>query len=573
MFSRIAEILIRRFWLFTAIFVLFSGLFFVKIIFLPKYRSEAEIMLSPNLSLTSMDAPLLEAQGALVYMKTNTALMESNYVLRNVVEQLDLTSDVKYDYFQLTVGNFLDKITEKYATEDFEKRKKEKKVRKKIKNLRKKILTIKNTPFTFVLNVRADYAYKDKVHKIVEVLISEYSKKLLDLMHSEAKLQFDFVAAEVERARNELHEIQDRMERFQREYNIALSDSLALEAKIDIETLSRYNSELNIVDVSLKEKEALVSSLKEKFARYATNIKRSDKMFDASSIVESRNALVALEHEYFNTLRNRFAAPGAANSIQREIDKLKKNMKEKIRRMVNNNYKDVPIESFIQEVLKGIIEHESERFSLLARKEVLADIVEAYKQKLKGLPALEMDMVRFKMDLKTSQNVYQFLVQELEKNRMVMNKEKLQVVKIISLPLPPVKTSGKFMILVLCLGSACALCLFIVMFIDLPNRRVRTKDDLAEFQKEISSMRTVPKFPSVKIGNQVFAERNVRDFTRTLYSHTNGSSLVVQVVSINGKEGKSFLLHHWAMFLKKLGLKPIIINLNSFIDFSLHIIN
>ncbi|MBN1522228.1 MAG: hypothetical protein JW928_06815 [Candidatus Aureabacteria bacterium] len=560
--SRLFEILFRRFFLFTFIFVFFIGLFLIKIIFLPIYRSEAEIMISPNLSLTSVESPSMEAQSALVYMKTNMAIMESDAVLREVVEQLDLIEDVKYDYFHLTVGRLWDKLSEKYTTEDGLQIKKEKKIRKKIINLRKKILTIKNAPFTFVLQIRADYPYRDKVDRIVDVLISEYSKKLLDLMHSEAKLQFDFVESEVKRARQEMHEIQDRMERFQREYNIALSDSLALEAKIDLETISRYNSQLNIVDVSLKEKAAIIENLKEKFAKYATNLRKSDEMFDASSLVESRNTLIQLELEYFNSLRNRYATPGAADSIKRQIEELKRKMKDQIRRLVNDNYENLPTEPFIQDVLKGIVENETEKYSLLAQKEALTGIVQDYERKLKELPALEMEMVRFKMDITTAQNVYQFLVQEMEKNRIAMNKEKLQVVKIISKPLPPVKTSGKLIILIVCLGSAAAVCLFIVLFIDLPRRRVRSKEDLAEFQKGISSLKTVPKFASVQMGSRVFSERNVKDFTRTLYSSTNGSSLVVQVVSVNGKEGKSFLIHHWAVFLQKLGLKPIIINLN-----------
>ncbi|MCK5707665.1 MAG: hypothetical protein KAI43_08430 [Candidatus Aureabacteria bacterium] len=561
--TRLTEIFFKRFFIFTLIFIFFTGLFFLKIIFLPKYRSEAEIMISPNLSLTSVETPAMEAQGALVYMKTNVALLKSDAVLREVVEQLNLVDDIKYDYFQLTVGRLLDNIMDKYATEKDLKDKKERKIRKKIKVLKKNILKIKNEPFTFISKIKAEYSYRDKVDKIVSVLISEYSKKLLDIMHSEAKLQYDFVLAEAERSRREFHDIQDQMERFQREYNIALSDSLALEAKIDLETLSRYNSELNIVAISIKEKTAIIKNLKEKFTKYASNLKKSDEMFDSSSIIESRNALVSLEHEYFNVQRNRYATPGAAESIRRQINELKKQMKDKIRRMVNDNYDNLPTEPFIQDILKGIIENESEKYALISKKEALKDIVDIYERKLKDLPALEMEMVRFKMDLTTAQKVYQFLIKEQQKNRIIMNKEQLQVVKIISPALPPVKTSGKFIILALCLGSACAVCLFIIIFIDLPQRRIRSKEDLAEFQKGISSMRTVPKFPSVHMGHKVFAERNIRDFTRTLYSNTNGSSLVVQVISINGKEGKSFLLHHWAVFLNKLGLKPVIINLNT----------
>ena len=109
-FSRVVEILFRRFWLFTFIFAFFSGLFFIKIIFLPLYRSEAEIMISPNLSLTSIESPSMEAQGALVYMKTNMAIMESEAVLREIVDELNLIEDIEYDYFQKTVGNFLDSI-------------------------------------------------------------------------------------------------------------------------------------------------------------------------------------------------------------------------------------------------------------------------------------------------------------------------------------------------------------------------------------------------------------------------------------------------------------------------------
>lgn len=285
-------------------------------------------------------------------------------------------------------------------------------------------------------------------------------------------------------------------------------------------------------------------------------------MFDASSLVESRNTLLQLELDYYNTLRNKFAAPGAAASIKRQIEELKRKMKDKIRRMVNDNYENIPTEPFIQDIIKGIVENETEKYSLLAQKEVLSSIVEDYERKLKELPGLEMEMARFKMDMATAQNVYQFLVQEMEKNRIAMNKEKLQVVKVVSPPLPPVKTSGKFIVLVVCLGTAAAICLFIILFIDLPRRRVLSKDDLAGFQKGISSLKTVPKFASVQVGNRVFSERNVKDFTRTLYSSTNGSSLAVQVVSINGGEGKSFLIHHWAVFLKRLGLKPVIINLN-----------
>ena len=562
-FSRVVEILLRRFWLFTFIFAFFSGLFFIKIIFLPLYRSEAEIMISPNLSLTSIESPSMEAQGALVYMKTNMAIMESEAVLREIVDELNLIEDVEYDYFQKTVGNFLDSITEKYATEDILARKKEKKKRKKVKNLRKKILIIKNKPFTFVLQIRADYPYQEKVHKIVELLISGYSEKLLELMHSEAKLQFEFVDAEVERAERELHDIQDQMEQFQREYNIALSDSLIVEAKIDLETLSRYNSQLNIVDVSLKEKAAVIDNLKGKFSQYASNLKKADKMFDVSSIVEGRNALMQLELHYFNTTRDRYAAPGAAKNIQRQIKQLKQSINEQIRRMVNNNFENVPTEPFIKDILKNIVENETEKYALMAQKEALNVIIQEYERKLKELPALEMEMVRYKMKLNTAKNVYEFLVQERQKNRIAMNKEKMQVVKVVSPPLEPVKTSGKFMVLVVCMGSAAAFCLFIILFIDLPHRRIRSKEDFASFQKSIKSMRTVPRFPSVKMGHHIFGERNVRDFTRTLYSQTNGSSLVVQVASIHGKEGKSFLLHHWAVFLKKLGLNPVIINLNT----------
>ena len=559
---RIFEIILRRFFLFTGIYIFFLFLFFVKIIFLPNYRSQAEVMISPNLSLTSYNYGTMEAQSALVYMKTNMAIMLSDAVLRNVVTKLNLIEDIKYDYLYRFFLKKIEDYLNKGADEEKLKTLKEKKIRKKIKALRKKVLTIKNKPFTFVFQIRADYPYKDKVHKIVEVLISEYTKKLLDLMHSEAKLQFDFVKKEVDRIKNEIREIQDKMERYQREYNIALSDALGMEAKIDLETISRYKSQLNIVDISLREKDAIIQNLKEKFAKYATDLKKTDEMFDAASIVEGRNMLVQLELEYYNTLRNRYAAPGAASSIQREIEKLKKNMKEKIRRMVNNNFKDIPTEPFIQDIIKQIVENETERYALIAQKQALTGIVEEYERKIKELPSLEMDMVRFKTDLTTAQNVYQFLVQEMEKNKIAMNKEKLQIVKIISPPLPPVKTSGKFMVMVVCMGSATAICFFILAFIDFPRRRVRTKEDLSAFQKEISSLKTIPHFPSVRMGNQIYSERNVKDFTRRLYTSTNGSSLVVQVVSINGGEGKSFLIHHWAVFLKKLGLKPVIVNLN-----------
>ena len=67
--------------------------------------------------------------------------------------------------------------------------------------------------------------------------------------------------------------------------------------------------------------------------------------------------------------------------------------------MVNNNFEEIPAEPFIQDILKTIVENESVRYALLSKKEALTDIIETYERKLKELPALEMDMVRFKMDM------------------------------------------------------------------------------------------------------------------------------------------------------------------------------
>jgi tyrosine-protein kinase Etk/Wzc len=246
---------------FVLILVAGGALVAAKVIYLAKYEAESVIMVDVKKSPTSVEPNRLTAQEAVAYVRVHTELIQSDPVLRPVVEDLALYEDSPSWKKAGERGGNKDEALKEKATQEA------------LALLRKKVLTIESPVFTNIMNVRSRHKDAERSARIVNSVVEQYMSWSERTLALEVKKIGDYIDREVKKAREELSGAERELETFREENGIvALAEEIRTYYGALPEKMKAAFQRVQAKEVKLIELEVELSRLRELFTEESPQV-------------------------------------------------------------------------------------------------------------------------------------------------------------------------------------------------------------------------------------------------------------------------------------------------------------
>ncbi len=174
----------------------------VKIIFFPQYESQTLFLANNRVSPTSIEQDKDDIKLQMFYLRNHVELMQSDVILRKVVEQLKLDEDIP-------IG--------KGVSTDFLA--KEKRVRRCVDILRRS-LSVENPPFTNIIKITVRYKSPLSAD-IANALARSYIRWRVELSIEDANTVVNYLDQKVAEAKDKLQIAENDLQRLKTQNSIA----------------------------------------------------------------------------------------------------------------------------------------------------------------------------------------------------------------------------------------------------------------------------------------------------------------------------------------------------------------
>jgi len=225
----------------------------IKAVFFPLYEADTTIiMVDVKEAPTSIETANLDMTQMLGLVRLHFNLLQSEPVLRSVVEKLRLYEDAPY----------WERIKNKSV--NFSDADKEKCTRQIIEFLRKKYISLSSPPFTNLIEIKVKYKSAKKAAEIANVLVENYIDWSINFLHREVNDVLEYLDRQVNFSKIRLLKSEDDLKEFRKENRvISLPEEIKAYLQIVPEEIKERYQVIQATQIKLLELEVELSRLRE----------------------------------------------------------------------------------------------------------------------------------------------------------------------------------------------------------------------------------------------------------------------------------------------------------------------
>lgn len=413
---------------------------------------------------------------------------------------------------------------------------------------------------------------------VINTVVDVYKAKDLDWKNNEHSYLQEFLDEQLLIKKSELSELENTLKVFQEENKIfGLDDN----SESLLNSLQMIESDFYLTVTEIE-----ILNEKEKFYKKSLNKQEQDFSNTLTNTIDTqlmalRNELAVTEAEFLSSkAKNKKLSEMSLKAIEMKIENLKNSIKKETEILVNSELtSSSPIE-FRQSIIDTLIQINTSKNGLAAKKNELSKIITVYEDKLKELPQQYLQFSRLQRDKFILDETYSLMKKKYEESR-ISEASQLGKVKIIDVAIPsnnptwpPNPSVLSIMALFLCIVNS-----FIFIFIkEKTDNTIKSFDQIEQLGLTILGI--IPKFEKITKTNSInksSSKRNhqlisknskslVSEAFRTLRTSlsfiprkgtSGGRSFIVS--SSGPSEGKSTTCANLAITYANLGKKTLII--------------
>ncbi|MFX0201095.1 MAG: GumC family protein [Candidatus Hodarchaeota archaeon] len=261
--------------------------------------------------------------------------------------------------------------------------------------------------------------------KYFNQLLSEYSIPILSKNQA-------MIEKEIEDARGRLTEARQALQEFQEQNKVP---DMRAEIRELISLKTGFQSKLEATEVTRREIESQIATLKKQIKKEAALYTSSDFVFSSPILEKLRMELAEVEMKMAGLKAKRTQDTSQEFLIlKNQYSQIKKNINTEIRSMLKSQIKkpDTFYETIRQQLTNLLVEGERTQASLLAYKTVIDGI----EERIQKIPELIARMDSLRMDIERNETILKALEMNLEETKM-QGKRELQVVVVVDEAKPP----------------------------------------------------------------------------------------------------------------------------------------
>jgi len=551
---------------------------------LPQYTSSAKIFIERDNS--SID-PFLEISGrrdtnlinnqqqilksrsvaeAAVNVLAKSELRDRLYLFQTRNENDDLKNLPKQALRKLL-------LSEKFAYKNFDEA-----IKDNPKLLNKAVTTIQNNLIVIssrtsdILNISYTSNNALESSLIINTVVDVYQAKDLDWKNNEHSYLQEFLDKQLLIKKMELSELENALKIFQEDNKIfGLDDN----SESLLNSLQMIESDFYLTVTEIE-----ILNEKEKFYKRSLNKQEQDFSNTLTNTIDTqlmalRNELAATEAEFLSSkAKNSNLSEMSLKAIEMKIENLKNSIKKETEILVNSELtSSSPIE-FRQSLIDTLIQINTSKNGLAAKKSELSKIITVYEDKLKELPQQYLEFSRLQRDKFILDETYSLMKKKYEESR-ISEASQIGKVKIIDIAIPsnfPTWPPSNSFLAIIALFLSIINSVIFIFIKEKTDNTVKNFDQIEQLGLTILGI--IPIFENLnqtnsKRNHQLISENSkslVSEAFRTLRTslsfipRKNTSSGRSFIVSSSGpSEGKSTTCANLAITYANLGKKTLVI--------------
>jgi tyrosine-protein kinase Etk/Wzc len=237
---------------------------------------------------TAIDSDRWDASQMVSLVRIHSDLIQSQPVLKTVVEKLKLYEDLAKDK-----NNISDSLKEKLS-------------RSAIDLLAKKYLTVISPAFTNLIQIKVKYKNPEKAAEIANTLVDSYIKWSVDFLHRETKTLIEYLNKEIEVAKQNLQISEEALEKFRNEYKvISLPEEVRAKIQLIPEEIKTHLKLIQVIDVKLLELEVELSRINELYTDESPQVVfMKERIAALKELLDSEHNKSIFGESYFTNLKD-----------------------------------------------------------------------------------------------------------------------------------------------------------------------------------------------------------------------------------------------------------------------------
>lgn len=289
---------------------------------------------------------------------------------------------------------------------------------------------------TSVIKISVEDRFSTRSAKIANTLAQGYVEYASKLKRGKARGAYSFLEEQAAKIESELRELEDALQRLKESRGISVLDE---QAKLTVEQLGEFDTELNKAKSAEREVSARVAEIRKKLAKQKEMIVTSTDVTTNPVIEALKIKLVDLEIK-LTELRSKYTEDNPlVMNAKREVEQVKENLNKEVKRIFGTE--TTSTNPIYQELTTTLIDLETELNALQARINALKFIRDEYKRRLKNLSEAELEYTRLLRRIKGKEALYLTLLEKQGEAGLMSALENtlLVNVRIIDPAIPPVK--------------------------------------------------------------------------------------------------------------------------------------
>ena len=429
-------------------------------------------------------------------------------------------------------------------------------------------ITVSPVKNTKIVKISVQHPDPFLATNIANKLAEKYNELLRDLSKNQYTAKRKFIEEQIPKIEDDLKRIEEEIRKFKEKNNVFILDE---EAKWLLQMLSRYDSQLNSVNIQIDETKARIKAIKDLLSKTDQKIVSSETISMNPVVLQLKQKLTDLNVELSGLLATYPETNSKVVAVKRKIAETEQLLKKEVEKIITSQVQTInPVYS---DLITELSSEEASLQVLIANKKAVEKIREEYQNKIAQLPSIEQQLLEMQRDLKVKENLYMLLLEKLEETRIAEAGVigNAQIVDKANVPTIPVKPNKK---LTLAIGGVLGIFLgiLIVFIVEYLDKTLKGEEEIQRIVPEVPIVGRVPSYEPDK--RRATGELVVKNHPTSPVSESfkliatnllfmdGAKKQVVAVTSPGPGEGKSFIAANVAVTFAQNGFKTLILDLD-----------
>lgn len=478
---------------------------------------------------------------------TEAEVIKSSPVVREVIEQLDLTN----------------KQEERVSYEDF-----------------LTALSVKNIPGTDILTISYQSPEGEEAAEIVDKTIEVYINKNIVSNRTQAQAAGEFIIQQLPKTEARLQQAEAKLKVFQEENNIV---NLNAEAELAANKIGLIEEQINLAQVKLDKVNSQIAEIEQKLNITSQEAIALNTVNDSPGIQQVLSKLNSVKDRLAEE-RSRFteSSPRIIEIKARKTE-LEKELQRRIKQSLNST--EIPDLKVFQtgdiqkQLAQSLVVNEVQRQSLIKELISLQEIKSSSRRRNNIIPRLQLEYRDLLRKTEVAQTAYKNLLRNLQQAQIIENQNvgNAQIVSQAVISQYPVSISRK---LIVAGGIVVGSILYVItaFLLELKDPSFKTIKELRESlnykllgiipnldQKKLlqvidQPLTILPELQTTQAPASLVSEGYKMLYTNLEFLFTDDDTKVITITSSIPQEGKSTVSANLASAVSQLGQKVLLID-------------